>query len=46
MDECTKEGKIALLLGKSMERVSDTVVEEVGECVIYWIWREGFVVWG
>ena len=32
-----KESKVALLLGKCVERVSDTVMEEVSECVMYWI---------
>ena len=32
-----KEGKVTLLLGKSVEGVSDTVMEEVGECIMYWI---------
>ena len=32
-----KEGKVALLLGRCVEEVSDTVMEEVGECVMYWI---------
>ena len=30
-----KEAKMALLLGKGVEGVSDTVMEEVGECVMY-----------
>ena len=32
-----KEGTVALLLGKSVEGVSDTVMEEVSECIMYWI---------
>ena len=32
-----KEVKVALLLGKGVEGVSDTVMEEVGECIMYWI---------
>ena len=32
-----KDGKVALLLGKGVEEVSDDVMEEVGECVMYWI---------
>ena len=28
-----KEGKVALLLGKGVEGVSDIVMEEVGECI-------------
>ena len=28
---------MALLLGKGVEGVSDTVMEEVGECVMYWV---------
>ena len=36
------EGKVALLLGKVVEGVSDSNVyvldkEEVGECIMYWI---------
>ena len=31
------KGKVALLLGKGVEGVSDTVMEEVGECIMYWI---------
>ena len=30
-----KEGKLALLLGKGVEYVSDTVMEQVGECLMY-----------
>ena len=32
-----KEGKMALLWGRVVERVSDTVMEEVGACVMHWI---------
>ena len=32
-----KESRVALLLGKGVERISDTVMEEVGECILYWI---------
>ena len=32
-----KEVKVALLLGNGEEEVSDTVMEEVGEYVMYWI---------
>ena len=32
-----KEGKEVLLLEKVVERVSDIVVEEVGDCVMYWV---------
>ena len=28
-----KEGKVALLLGKGVEMISDTVMKEVGECI-------------
>ena len=31
------EDKVALLLGKGLEGVSGTVMEEVGECTMYWI---------
>ena len=38
-----KEGKVALLLRKCVEGVSDTVMKEVGKCVMYWIgmWWQG-----
>ena len=29
------EGKVALLLGKGVGGVSDTVMEEVGKCIMY-----------
>ena len=32
-----KEGKVALLLGKGVEGVNKTVMEEVGRCIMYWI---------
>ena len=32
-----KEGKVVLLLGKGVERVSDPVMEEIGKCIMYWI---------
>ena len=32
-----KESKVALLLGKVVEGVSDTVMEEVGDCNMYCI---------
>lgn len=32
-----KEGKVALLLGKGVEGVSNRVLEEVGECVMQWL---------
>ena len=35
------EGKIALLLGNGVEGVSDIVMEEVNECVMYWIGKWG-----
>ena len=28
---------MALLLGKGVEGVSDTVMEEVGECIMHWM---------
>ena len=31
-----KEGKVALLLGKGVKGVSDTVMEVVGEYIMYW----------
>ena len=31
-----KEGKVALLLGKGVEGISDIVMEEVGECIMHW----------
>ena len=44
-----EEGKIALLLGKGMEGVSYSVMEEVGECIVLGrevvAEKEGFVVW-
>ena len=36
-EEC-KEGKVALLLGKGVEGA--TLVEEAGECVMYWIGKQ------
>ena len=33
---CT-EDMVAWLLWKGLERVSDTVMEEVGVCIVYWI---------
>ena len=42
-----KEDKVALLLGKGVEGVSDTMMEEVGECIMYrigkWWGREGLI---
>ena len=32
-----KEGKVDLLLGNGVEGVSDIVMEEAGECIMYWI---------
>ena len=32
-----KEGKVALLLGKGVEGISDTVVVEVGDCIMHWM---------
>ena len=40
-----KEGKVALLLGKGVAEVRYTVMEEVDECIMYWIRKEEFVVW-
>ena len=34
-----QEVKLALLLGKRVEGVSDTVMEEMVECIMYWIGR-------
>ena len=36
MDE---EGKVALLLGKGVEDICNRMMEEVGECVLYWLGR-------
>ena len=36
-----KQGKVALLLEKSMEGVSDIVIEEVGEYAMYWMGSRG-----
>lgn len=46
LERVGKEGKVALLLGKDVKRVSDRVLE-VGQLVIYWLWtkKEGIVVW-
>ena len=33
------EGKVALLLGIGVEGVSETVMKEVCECVMFWIWK-------
>ena len=30
-----KKGKVALLLGKGVEGVSDTVMMKVGECIMW-----------
>ena len=42
--------KVALLVGKGVEGVTNTLIEEVGVCVMYWIgklWkRRKDVVWG
>ena len=32
-----KKGKLTLLLGKGVKGVSDTMMEEVGECIVHWI---------
>ena len=36
MDE---EGKVALLLGNEVLGICNRVMEEVGECVLYWLGR-------
>ena len=44
-----KEDMVALLFGKGVEEVIDTLIEEVGEGIMYWMGsvaeKEGFVVW-
>ena len=37
MEECGRKVKLALLFGKGVERVSNIVMEEAGECIMYWI---------
>ena len=32
-----KKSMVALLLGNGVEGVSDSVMKEVGECIMYWI---------
>ena len=32
-----EDGKVVLLLGKGVEGVCNRVIEEVGECVVYWL---------
>ena len=32
-----REVKVVLPLDKGVERVNETVVEEVGKCITYWI---------
>ena len=34
-----EEGKVALLLGKGVEGICNRVIEDVGECVLYWLGR-------
>ena len=44
-----KEAKVALLLGKGVEGVSDTVMEEVDEFVMYWTgkwWQRKHLLYG
>ena len=31
------KGKMALLMGEGVDGVSDTAMNEVGKCVMYWI---------
>ena len=38
MDE---EGKVALLLGKGVVCIYNRVMEDEGECVLYWLGRWG-----
>ena len=33
------EEKVALLLGKGVEGICNRVMEEMGECVLYWLGR-------
>ena len=44
-----KEGEFALLLGKCVEGMRDTMVSEVNKCVVFdrevYSGRDGFVVW-
>ena len=37
MEECARRVRWLCCLGKGVEKVSDTVVKEVDECVMYWI---------
>ena len=32
-----EEGKVTLLLGKGEEGICNRVMEDVGECVLYWL---------
>ena len=34
-----EEGKVALLLGKGVEGICNRVLEDVGECISYWLSR-------
>ncbi len=42
-----KEGTAILLLGKNVEGVSDKVMEELGECIMFWVgkWRQRRNFW-
>ena len=32
-----EEGKVALLLAKGVEDICNRVMEDVGECILYWL---------
>ena len=34
-----EEGKVALLLGKGVEGICNSVMAAVGECILYWLGR-------
>ena len=34
-----EEGKVALLWGKGVEGICNRVMEDVGECLLYWLGR-------
>ena len=34
-----EEGKLAMLLGKGVEGICNRVMEDVGECILYWLGR-------
>ena len=43
-----EEGKVALLLGKEVEGICNRVIEDMGECALYWLGvaeKEATVVW-